>query len=31
MANTLNVQGTEITIIKVQTEDYTCLTDMLKA
>ena len=31
MANTLNVQGTEITIIKVHAEDYICLTDMLKA
>jgi hypothetical protein len=30
MANTLNVQGTEITIIKVHAEDYICLTDMLK-
>jgi len=31
MVNTLNVQGTEITIIKVHAEDYICLTDMLKA
>ena len=31
MANTLNVQGTEITIIKVHAEDYICLTDMLRA
>ena len=31
MANKLNVQGTEITILKVNTEDYICLTDMLKA
>ncbi len=31
MANTLNVQGTEIIIIKVHAEDYICLTDMLKA
>jgi hypothetical protein len=30
MANTLNVQGTEITIIKVHAEDYICLTDMTK-
>ena len=31
MANKLNVQGTEITILKINTEDYICLTDMLKA
>ena len=31
MTNKLNVQGTEITILKVNTEDYICLTDMLKA
>ena len=31
MANTLNVQGTEVTVIKIHTEDYICLTDMLKA
>ena len=31
MANILNVQGTEITLLKINTEDYICLTDMLKA
>ena len=31
MANKINVQGTEVTIIKIHTEDYICLTDMLKA
>ena len=31
MAKTLNVQGTDVTIIKIDTEDYICLTDMLKA
>ena len=31
MANTLNVQGTEVTILKINAEDYICLTDMLKA
>ena len=31
MANTLKVQGTEVTILKINTEDYICLTDMLKA
>ena len=31
MANTLTVQGTEVIVIKIHTEDYICLTDMLKA
>ena len=31
MTNKLNVQGTEITILKIKAEDYICLTDMLKA
>ena len=31
MAGILNVQGTEVTIIKVHAEDYICLTDMMKA
>lgn len=30
MANKLNVQGTEIAILKINTEDYICLTDMMK-
>ncbi len=31
MTDKLNVQGTEITILKIKEEDYICLTDMLKA
>ena len=31
MTNKLNVQGREIAILKINAEDYICLTDMLKA
>ncbi len=27
----INVQNTEVTVIKVNNEDYLCLTDMIKA
>ena len=30
MANKLNVQGTEVSVISIHEEDYICLTDMMK-